>query len=1363
MACVITVDGKSYDETGFKQMLSSGFLVNEINAGVLKDSKSEIYKQYVNGDSTKETARGEGEQALQEGVAPEGEGTEIDQAAPVAEAGNQIPGFEQLTDNQKAEFDLALASINEGLESPISAREAFNKLVTYIGPENFPFITNMKSSLSVSLDESYAKNILKGLERDGKTQIKGKFARTPLGRTLLGLAASMRSLGASIVVLSDEDFNNFLENAYGLYDKDRNAIYAWGAKTMVLKASNSSQVALHEFTHPILEIIEQLDDNLYNSLTTELNTLKHPGGKTYLEWAKTAYAGASNKTIINEALTELISNEADNRIKLNSPASIAANRIWNAIMSFFGIKGAKIDIKIDNTLTVDKLSKAIALAVVSSRALKIQELAGVEQTTAEGIASSKGTNLVSEAGLDKYMTEDGKGNYVFYHVSGLDLTRKGIDPNKLGSNARTGRDEVMAKHPVSMYYTEPDIEEVSGSYKHVVLIPKDKVYPIDSDPLNLRPLAEKEFRKVFPNISFDNNRASSWIAKVAAEKGYDIVVANWSPRKNFKALRAESAIKHKPDLYRKPKPGSLNAVTFNEKYEFESNRGRRGISSSIDRRLSQEGVAVPSIEKIPKKINPEKEAETMKKIDKLLKDYKDALKKPEQWVQLMSRIFSYKDENGNVLIPKIPVALSKMANSETEVLKEILKVSDKQRELASEGLKATKEIGELYKNGKMDEVDTGLYFLWNIMSIGISPYPQEAGFLRAVNYGIDSFIGKASKGSFLTGEKVDYNGEKVDSGLADYYKWVDEILPTGVAGSGSKANLRSFGSSFLSKASEKITVGEFSGLTKLQALHKILSDRTTPTNKLRRKWLANLSGMSFNNKIFDFILLTTGRSDLFVIDRVRTEHFWDADNLKKTSGLNSGTSIYDGKELKYGKTEGAGYSKMLSDVSGLIFAELANRTMQPIVESAYKKLGVTESPDVGRFHWETWVAASSQEVSHGSIDAIVQRKSAGEITDAGIRQGKYGSWDFNFSYKKRSGRDFEYEFTDDNGNVYVFDNISPIYEEISNQNTKKNYETNAERFILKDQNGDIIKRKTEKINEAWYDQPGVDKQKYFEFLASKAKEVIPAPNVAENKTGVEKPSTKKGISSSRNLPAIEYVDKLKLDKSKNKELLWSVSIPSIEDVKKGTIIEDADGAALVDQSGDIRGVYKFPESTATGVSDKLLKKAIEAGGIKLDNFDIYLTKIYKRAGFNIVSRVPFNKKYAPEGWSEEKNGTPDVVAMIYDPQNKLGIEEKKFEDYDEAIAYRDSYVDSQRQNYPVEGRGISSSRSTNVTSKFAESAKLFDQIQEADGSAKKRRLAEERRALIESSPEVKFIDDNIKKIYEQLENKGILKREGNCP
>jgi hypothetical protein len=555
----------------------------------------------------------------------------------------------------------------------------------------------------------------------------------------------------------------------------------------------------------------------------------------------------------------------------------------------------------------------------------------------------------------------------------------------------------------------------------------------------------------------------------------------------------------------------------------EKAKAKEGVTSKsqIDQRLSEPGIEVPKNEKLSAKINPSKEGDVMKQIDALLDKYPNALKDRNQWKELMSRVFSYKGPNGEVMIPKFPEALSRMSNSVDEVLKELSKVSDKQRELASSGLEGTKEIGKLYKEGKMDETDTGLYFLWNIMSIGISPYPQEAGFLRAVENGVDSFIKKSAEGKFLSGKEIDYKGEKIDSGLADYYDWVDQTLPKGVAGSGSKANLRSFGSAFLSKASTKIETGEFKGLTKMESLHKILSDRTTPTNELRRKWLSNLSGMSFNNKIFDFILLTTGRSDLFVIDRVRTEHFWDSDKLKKDSGLKPTTSIYDGSELSFGKTTGAGYSKMLSDVPGLVFAELANRTMQPVVKEAYQKIGVKDSPDVGRFHWETWVAASSQEVSHGSIDAIVQRKASGEITDAGIRQGKYGAWDFNFAYRKRAGKPFMYEFTDEDGSVYEFDDIAPIYEEISNQNQKKNYGNDSDRFILKDENGNIIKRKTEKIDNAWYDQPGVDKQKYFDYLKSQAKEVIPAPNVIEDQgVVIEKPKV-----TSRSQKAIDDIAK----------------------------------------------------------------------------------------------------------------------------------------------------------------------------------------------------------------------------------------------
>jgi hypothetical protein len=164
-----------------------------------------------------------------------------------------------------------------------------------------------------------------------------------------------------------------------------------------------------------------------------------------------------------------------------------------------------------------------------------------------------------------------------------------------------------------------------------------------------------------------------------------------------------------------------------------------------------------------------------------------------------------------------------------------------------------------------------------------------------------------------------------------------------------------------------------------------------------------------------------------------------------------------------------------------------------------------------------------------------------------------------------------------------------------------------------------------------------------------------------------------------------YVDKLTEVKNNAPEDYWSVSIPEVEDVENGTIITNEDGQAVVGADGDIKAVYKNPDSEAKRVSDTLLKEAIKAGGIKLDNFDIYLTKIYKENGFKIVSRLPFNEDYAPDGWNKEKHGTPDVVAMIYDPENKLNIEEKQFtnEQYDEAMAYRDTYVDAQREAYPA--------------------------------------------------------------------------------
>lgn len=159
-----------------------------------------------------------------------------------------------------------------------------------------------------------------------------------------------------------------------------------------------------------------------------------------------------------------------------------------------------------------------------------------------------------------------------------------------------------------------------------------------------------------------------------------------------------------------------------------------------------------------------------------------------------------------------------------------------------------------------------------------------------------------------------------------------------------------------------------------------------------------------------------------------------------------------------------------------------------------------------------------------------------------------------------------------------------------------------------------------------------------------------------------------------------YVQELKRTKSSDPAQYWTVDSVDLEAAKDGTIVSVDGGYGVVSKEGDIKGVFKTPETTRKGVADDILKKAVEAGGIKLDNFDNYLTPIYKRNGFKIVSRLPFSEEAAPSDWTKAQ-GTPDVVAMVYDPDNKLNIEEKTFEDYDEAMAYRDSYVEQAKQAY----------------------------------------------------------------------------------
>lgn len=159
-----------------------------------------------------------------------------------------------------------------------------------------------------------------------------------------------------------------------------------------------------------------------------------------------------------------------------------------------------------------------------------------------------------------------------------------------------------------------------------------------------------------------------------------------------------------------------------------------------------------------------------------------------------------------------------------------------------------------------------------------------------------------------------------------------------------------------------------------------------------------------------------------------------------------------------------------------------------------------------------------------------------------------------------------------------------------------------------------------------------------------------------------------------------------------------VSPKTVEELNQpGTITfmsADNMAGALVTADGDIEAVFKNPQSKAKQAATSLLITAVENGGRKLDCYGKDLVRTYNNRGFEAVARIPFNAEEVEAGWTYGKR---DVYVMklrdgvtAQDIANRLTLPEEDggfhqqtlqelanlpvFDDYDEALAYRDSLL-----------------------------------------------------------------------------------------
>ena len=367
----------------------------------------------------------------------------------------------------------------------------------------------------------------------------------------------------------------------------------------------------------------------------------------------------------------------------------------------------------------------------------------------------------------------------------------------------------------------------------------------------------------------------------------------------------------------------------------------------------------------------------------------------EDW----ARMLSYALKSDEVPAPPFRF-INEMQNLDT-VVETLGKLTPGQVKDADHGFENASKLRTLYTSGKVTVENTGKLFLWSFLSRGVSPYTQESLFLDAFN-GIDEWISKAAR------------GELTKDDMPDFKAWASKAAPkgSGQPGAGATHNLNAFGSDFLIKMGQKGPDGK----TPLLRLHEMMSDPAMTGQQIRREFLKFGQGVGIDNKVVSFTLLVAGLSDVMVLDRVQVRRLWN-------DGRFGDRNLYDPLKNENGDAiTGTALSEITYGARGLLVYEAIERELAKRLPEIYGRLGRAEAASVGRYHWETWVADSQQEASHGTLDAVLRQIKGDNAPTADLfaKQGEYGAYEYGARYGRTVDGTPVFEYTVPEDGTYTF-------------------------------------------------------------------------------------------------------------------------------------------------------------------------------------------------------------------------------------------------------------------------------------------------------------------------------------------------------
>lgn len=562
------------------------------------------------------------------------------------------------------------------------------------------------------------------------------------------------------------------------------------------------------------------------------------------------------------------------------------------------------------------------------------------------------------------------------------------------------------------------------------------------------------------------------------------------------------------------------------KHKLESPYGS-GVPKALTRpsKASTEGFGKP----IALGTRTKNAAASFERLDEIYAklEGKSPLESDALWDQFWHEVSGQED----ILVP--PKKVRQYLQDPQNVADLLDTLTPRQIEEANAGVELVSMLGEIYGAGQGTVTLTGQMALWSIMSRTLSAYPHESGFIDAYLANVKPFIKAAAEGKF-TDEMLDryhvwvgfvesaetIKKAKAKAKLAGKV-WkpnprtkkaaIKRLLQSGAItkeeaaamragppavnpeGSGQPAvfNLNDFGARFLRKAGRVFPEGHrYAGKTALQVLHDMVSDRSLSSKQVRREWHSLVEKSGIDNKILSFLLLAAGRTDVIVIDRVQANHFWDVAGGGYGRNI---TDLYEGYAAKTTKkawvqwadnprdfASKRGLADALNGARGLALYEVIEDALLKNLDEGYRLAGRPEAPSAGRFHWESWVASSGQEVGHGTLGILLRE--ALDVAEPArgvyVREGKFAMKRYGIRYVPLDDGARVYVMDDSAGRPYVLD--SKAFKQYNATIDKHTKNINVEDRIVP--RGFLISD-PEAGGTPWFHRPSVDRVNLDKLIA----------------------------------------------------------------------------------------------------------------------------------------------------------------------------------------------------------------------------------------------------------------------------------------